>query len=65
MSDLIVSDGYKDVGYEYIILDNCWLEKERDVNGQLVPDKERFPFGMKNLSDYVNILIKIGRPSVT
>ena len=53
-ADLIVSEGYKDLGYEYVIIDDCWMEKERDKNGRLVPDHIRFPSGIKALSDYVN-----------
>ncbi|KAF5274042.1 hypothetical protein FQR65_LT04440 [Abscondita terminalis] len=54
MADLMVSEGYLEAGYEYLIIDDCWLEKERDENGRLQPDRERFPYGMKNLSDYVH-----------
>lgn len=47
-------DGYKDVGYEYVIIDDCWLESERDPNTQeLVADRIRFPSGIKALADYV------------
>lgn len=55
MADRMVEDGYKDVGYEYIIIDDCWMEKERDANGKLVADRKRFPFGIKDLSDYVSL----------
>lgn len=55
MSDLLVSEGYAAVGYEYINVDDCWLEKERNIHGQLVPDRTRFPRGMKSLSDYVSV----------
>lgn len=53
MADLLVSEGYASSGYEYINVDDCWLEKQRDSYGQLVPDRIRFPRGMKSLSDYV------------
>lgn len=43
MADRMVEDGYKYFGYEYVNIDNCWLEKQRDVNGKLVADKKRFP----------------------
>lgn len=55
MADLVVSEGYAAVGYEFINVDDCWLEKERNIHGQLVPDRTRFPSGMKALSDYVSI----------
>lgn len=52
-ADLIVSEGYKDLGYNYIIVDDCWLNKTRDENGNLQADKDRFPSGIKALADYV------------
>lgn len=54
MADLLVSEGYARAGYEYINVDDCWLEKERDAYGQLVPDRSRFPYGMRSLADYVS-----------
>lgn len=54
MADHIVSDGFKDVGYEYVIIDDCWASKERDNNSRLQPDSKRFPSGIKALSEYVS-----------
>ncbi|CAG9128729.1 hypothetical protein JYU34_010077 [Plutella xylostella] len=54
MTDILVSEGYAAAGYEYINVDDCWPERERDARGALVPDRERFPHGMKSLSDYVH-----------
>lgn len=54
MADLVVSEGYAAVGYEYINVDDCWLEKSRGPRGELVADRKRFPRGMRSLSDYVN-----------
>jgi alpha-N-acetylgalactosaminidase len=54
MADIVVSEGYAAAGYEYINVDDCWLEKERNTYGQLVPDRQRFPRGMKSLADYVH-----------
>ena len=48
--------GYLDAGYEYIVIDDCWSLKERDAEGRLVPDPEKFPRGMKDLADYVHSL---------
>ncbi len=53
-ADAIVEKGYKDAGYEYIIIDDCWSEIKRDKNGRLVPDKKRFPHGMKYVADYIH-----------
>ncbi|XP_039295186.1 alpha-N-acetylgalactosaminidase [Nilaparvata lugens] len=54
MTDLVISEGYADVGYEYINIDDCWLDKERSYSGHLQPDAERFPYGIRDLSDYVH-----------
>lgn len=53
-ADLMVSTGLRDAGYEYIVLDDGWMTRERDSEGNLVPDPEKFPSGMKNLIDYVH-----------
>lgn len=50
----MVSEGYLAAGYEYVGIDDCWLEKERDAEGKLAPDKKRFPNGMKAVGDYVS-----------
>ncbi|EDW57218.1 alpha-N-acetylgalactosaminidase [Drosophila virilis] len=54
-ADLIVSEGYADVGYEYVIIDDCWLEKNRDnKTNKLVPDRKRFPNGLNVLADHIH-----------
>ncbi|CAH0551475.1 unnamed protein product [Brassicogethes aeneus] len=54
MADQMASKGYLEAGYEYIIVDDCWASKERDMHGRLQGDLERFPSGMKALADYVH-----------
>ncbi len=54
MADLVVSEGYAAAGYEYINVDDCWLEKNRGSRGELVADRRRFPSGMKALANYVS-----------
>lgn len=54
VADVFVADGYKEAGYEYIVIDDCWSLRERDKNGNLVPDPEKFPSGMKALADYIH-----------
>jgi hypothetical protein len=49
----MAEDGYLEAGYEYVIMDDCWLASERDSEGRLQPDAERFPNGIKALADYV------------
>lgn len=53
MADVIANEGYQAVGYEYVIIDDCWSLKER-VDGKLIPDPELFPHGMKYLADYIH-----------
>ncbi|MDR2942186.1 MAG: glycoside hydrolase family 27 protein [Treponema sp.] len=53
-ADAFISHGLKDAGYEYIVIDDCWSKKSRDENGRLVPDKNKFPNGMKALADYIH-----------
>lgn len=54
MADHMVSDGYLAAGYEYVMIDDCWTSHERDSKGRLQPDPDRFPYGIKNLSDYIH-----------
>ena len=54
IADTMVEKGYLEAGYEYLIIDDCWSLKERDAAGNLVPDPEKFPNGMKSLADYVH-----------
>ena len=61
MADIMGSKEWKEAGYEYINIDDCWAERARDSNEKLVPDKSRFPSGMKALADYVHSKgLKIG-----
>jgi alpha-galactosidase len=55
MADVLVASGLKDCGYEYLVVDDCWAVKDsRDTHGNLTPDPERFPNGMKPVADYVH-----------
>eukprot|EP00798_Chlamydomonas_sp_ICE-L_P030618 gene30618-35629_t len=51
-ADAIVSSGLKDAGFQYINLDDCWMEK-RGPDNKIIPFKDRFP-DMKALADYVH-----------
>lgn len=53
-ADIMVSSGLAAAGYNYIVLDDGWMTHERDANGDLVPDPQKFPSGMKALIDYVH-----------
>jgi len=53
IADKMVSSGMKAVGYQYIVIDDCW-QIGRDKNGYIIIDKEKFPSGMKALADYIH-----------
>lgn len=53
MADQMISSGMHDAGYEYIVIDDCW-QVDRDENGNIVVDKDRFPNGIKALADYIH-----------
>ncbi|MBP3328118.1 MAG: glycoside hydrolase family 27 protein [Clostridia bacterium] len=53
-ADFIVESGLRDCGYEYVIIDDCWSLRERNEKGELVPDPEKFPNGIKYVADYVH-----------
>jgi alpha-galactosidase len=53
VADAMASNGMKDAGYEYVVIDDCW-QVSRDADGNIVPDPKRFPSGMKALGDYIH-----------
>jgi len=52
-ADAMVSSGMQAAGYEYIVIDDCW-QVGRDQDGNILPDPQRFPSGMKALGDYIH-----------
>src|SRR6478609_66336 len=54
IADSFIKDGLKDAGYQYIVIDDGWMAKERDKNGNLIADPVKFPNGMKAVVDYVH-----------
>jgi alpha-galactosidase len=53
MADAMVTSGMRDAGYVYLVIDDCW-QIDRDAQGNILPDAQRFPSGMKSLADYVH-----------
>ena len=53
IADAMASSGMKNVGYQYIVIDDCW-QVSRDSLGFIVADPQRFPSGIKALADYVH-----------
>jgi alpha-galactosidase len=52
-ADAMVQTGMRDAGYQYVVIDDCW-QVSRDASGNIVPDPQRFPDGIKALADYVH-----------
>ena len=53
MADAMASNGMKEAGYQYIVIDDCW-QIDRDKDGYVITDAEKFPSGIKALADYVH-----------
>lgn len=62
-ADVMIASGMADVGYQYVNIDDCWMNAEknkdpqrngpfRDAAGNLIPNKY-FP-DMKGLADYIH-----------
>ncbi len=55
IADKFIELGLDKAGYQYVVIDDCWSERDRDSKtGKIVPDKKKFPKGMKAVSDYVH-----------
>ena len=52
-ADSMVASGMRDVGYQYVVIDDCW-QVSRDPQGTIVADPRRFPSGMAALADYIH-----------
>jgi alpha-galactosidase len=52
-ADALVSSGMRDLGYRYVLIQEC-LTLGRNADGSLIVDAKRFPHGMKDLVDYVH-----------
>lgn len=58
----IVDLGLRDVGYEYVILDDCWSDgRDTAGNGSIIVNTGKFPNGMAAVADDVHSLgLKFG-----
>jgi alpha-galactosidase len=55
------NDGMQAAGYQYVNIDDCWLQSSRDANGNLQPDYTKFPDGISGTAAYVHSLgLKLG-----
>lgn len=56
-ANLIVNYGLKDLGYHYVILDDCWSAgRNASANNSLIADPTKFPRGMKAVADDMHAL---------
>ena len=53
---LVENDLHK-FGYKYVIIDDGWMDPERDSDGKLQGDRQKFPSGIKYLSEYIHTYI--------
>ncbi len=60
IADVFVEKGFKDAGYEFIVIDDGW-QISRDEEGNIVVNPDKFPSGIKPLADYIHSKgLKIG-----
>lgn len=53
-ADALVSTGLAAKGYDTVTVDDCWMAKSRDADGNLVVDTQKFPHGMAWLGDHLH-----------
>ncbi|XP_002962360.2 alpha-galactosidase isoform X2 [Selaginella moellendorffii] len=53
-TDALVRHGLDQLGYNYVIVDDCWAAYKRDKQGNLKSHPTTFPSGMKALADYAH-----------
>jgi len=53
VADAVSTNGMKDAGYQYIVIDDCW-QVSRDADGNIIADAQRFPSGIKALAAYIH-----------
>jgi len=53
-AEAMITNGMRDAGYIYINLDDAWMSKHRDSQGNLIGDPAKFPSGMKALGDFLH-----------
>ncbi len=52
--DAVVDEGLLDAGYDYFVIDGGWRDVKLNEKGELLPNPERFPNGIKVLADYAH-----------
>jgi alpha-galactosidase len=54
VADKFISLGLRDAGYQYVNIDDCWANWQRDKDGHLQANPKRFPSGIKALAAYIH-----------
>ncbi len=54
MADIMVESGMRDMGYEYLVIDDAWMANKRGDFEELVADSVKFPGGMRAIGDYIH-----------
>ena len=53
-ADALVDTGLAALGYDTLMISDCWASTKRQANGTLLPDPARFPNGLIPTIDYVH-----------
>lgn len=53
-AEAMIANGMRDLGYNYINIDDLWQLKERGADGHIVIDSAKFPRGIKYVADYLH-----------
>jgi alpha-galactosidase len=53
-ADKMVSSGLAAAGYQYVNIDDCWMQSTRSSSGALQPDLTKFPDGISGTASYVH-----------
>lgn len=53
VADALVSSGMQTAGYEYVNIDDCWMDG-RDADGTVRWNKSKFPSGIPSLAEYIH-----------
>ena len=56
VAECMATNGFKEAGYVYVNIDDGWLKPDRDEEGKLVAREDKFPHGMKYLTEKIHAL---------
>lgn len=53
-AEAMIANGMRDLGYQYINIDDFWQLADRGENGHMVIDSVKFPRGIRHVADYLH-----------